>query len=170
MPEIEDSYVEFRDRFERLGLEPVLIGALAAARYRMAPRFTTDVDFLVRRMGDLVEDVRADGYDVHVMAEPGGEPYVAFIRGPGTKVDVLVAETEYQELALDRAVDGVLTVEDVLVHKLLAGRPRDGDDVSSILASGRAFDETYVARWAEVWGVTDRWLSARSSGLTDPTR
>jgi hypothetical protein len=161
LPEIEDFYVEFRDRLDRLGLEPVLIGALAAQRYRLAPRFTTDVDFLVRRMGDLVESMRADGFEVSVMSEPGGEPYVAFIRGRGAKVDVLVAETEYQEVALDRAVDGVLTVEDVIVHKLLAGRPRDRDDIASILATGRSFDEEYVSRWAEVWGVTDRWVEAR---------
>lgn len=64
MPEIEDSYVEFRERLDALGLEPVLIGALAAARYRLAPRSTTDVDFLVRRLGDLVEVVEAAGYDV----------------------------------------------------------------------------------------------------------
>jgi hypothetical protein len=161
LPEIEDSYVEFRDRLERLGLEPVLIGALAAQRYRLAPRFTTDVDFLVRRIGDLVESVRADGYEVSVMAEPGGEPYVVFIRGPGVKVDVLIAETEYQDVALDRAVDGVLTVEDVIVHKLLAGRPRDRDDITSILATGRPFDEGYVARWAEAWGVEERWAEIR---------
>lgn len=161
MPEIEDSYVEFRDRFEALGLEPVLIGALAAQRYRLAPRSTTDVDFLVRRLGDLVASTRADGFEVSVMAEPEGDPYVAFIRGRGVKVDVLVAETEYQEVALDRAVDGVLTVEDVLVHKLLAGRPRDRDDIASILATGRPFDEAYVARWAEVWGVGDLWAEVR---------
>lgn len=162
MPEIEDSYVAFRDRLEGLGLEPVLIGALAAQRYRLAPRFTTDVDFLVRRMGGLVEALRADGYEVSVMAEPDGEPYVAFIRGPGVKVDVLVAETEYQEVALDRAVDGVLTVEDVIVHKLLAGRPRDRDDISSILATGRPIDEAYVLRWAEAWGVEERWAEMRA--------
>jgi hypothetical protein len=36
LPEIEDSYVAFRDRLEALGLEPVLIGALAAQRDRWA--------------------------------------------------------------------------------------------------------------------------------------
>lgn len=164
MPEIEDSYVEFRDRLTALGLEPVLIGALAAQRYRLAPRFTTDVDFLVRRLGDLVAVLGAEGYDVSVMAEPGEEPYVAFIRGKGVQVDVLVAETEYQEVALDRAIDGVLTVEDVIVHKLIAGRPRDRDDIASILATGRPLDDGYVRRWAEVWGVADRWVEALGPG------
>jgi len=164
LPEIEDSYADFRERLEALGLEPVLIGALAAGRYRLAPRATTDVDFLVRRLGDLVGAMERDGFSVDVMAEPGEEPYVAFIRGKGVRVDVLVAETDYQREALDRAVDGVLTVEDVLVHKLLAWRPRDRDDVASILATGRPFDEGYVARWAEMWGVADRWAAARPAG------
>jgi len=103
LPEIEDSYVEFRERLEALGLEPVLIGALAAARYRLAPRATTDVDFLVRRLGDLVDVMRGEGYDVHVMAEPGDdEPYVVLIRGGGVKVDVLVAATDFSVAATTR--------------------------------------------------------------------
>jgi hypothetical protein len=161
LPEIEDSYAAFRDRLDALGLEPVLIGALAAQRYRLAPRSTTDVDFLVRRLGSLVEVMQGDGYDVHVMAEPGEEPYVVFISGEGVKVDVLVAETDYQREALDRAVDGVLSVEDVLIHKLLAWRARDRDDVASILATGRPVDEAYVDRWVAAWGVEEHWDEAR---------
>jgi hypothetical protein len=48
LPGIEDSSVAVGDRLEALGLEPVLIGALAARRDRLTPRFTTDVDVLVR--------------------------------------------------------------------------------------------------------------------------
>ena len=54
----------------------------------------------------------------------------------------------------------MLTVEDVIVHKLLADRARDRDDIASILATGRSFDEDYVRRWAAVWGVGERWTAA----------
>jgi hypothetical protein len=77
-------------------------------------------------------------------------------------VDLVMATTEYQRIAVERAIDHVLTVEDVFVHKLIAWRPRDQDDISSILSTRLAFDEEYVERWAREWGVEDRWREARS--------
>ncbi len=165
MPEPSDYWMEFRDRLAALGSDPVLIGALAAALYRREPRHTTDVDFLVRSLDGIPEKMRADGYDVRAMAEPGGRPYVVFIRGHGVKVDALLAETPYQLEALDRAVDGVITVEDVIVHKLLAWRPRDQDDIASILATRPAVDQDYITRWSSVWEVTERWEYAKAEWM-----
>jgi hypothetical protein len=56
----------------------------------------------------------------------------------------------------------VLTVEDVLVHKLIAWRARDRDDVRSILWTGLVFDRDYVDHWATEWMVEDRWREALS--------
>lgn len=164
MPEPWDYWTRYRDQLADLGTDPVLIGALAAGQYRLDPRATTDVDFLVRSLTGVPEHFEAQGYDVRVMTEPGEtEPYVVFIRGEGVAVDALRAETEYQRVAMDRAVDGVLTVEDVIVHKLLAWRPRDQDDVASILAAGHPLDIGYIERWAEEWDVLDRWRAATAS-------
>jgi hypothetical protein len=74
----------------------------------------------------------------------------------------LLAETEYQQEALARATNGFLTAEDVLVHKLIAWRPRDKDDIRSILEATREIDDAYVVRWATAWGVEARWHEARS--------
>lgn len=79
------------------------------------------------------------------MAEPGQSPYIVFIRGDDLVVDVLLAETNYQREAMERAVEGIITVEDVIVHKLPAWRARDRDDVASILAD-HARDEEYIER------------------------
>lgn len=169
MRETWDYYDEFRERLDGLGLDVVLIGALAAARYRLEPRLTTDVDFLARRLDGLVEAMTAEGYDLRVVAEPGEDPYVVFIRGKGIKVDVLLAETEYQIAALDRAVDGAITAEDVIVHKLLAWRSKDIDDIRSILAAGHDLDTTYIHEWATVWDVLDRWDEIGRGTRPDPT-
>ena len=48
MPSPSDYWTDFRDQLAALGVEPVLIGALAAIEYRAEERATTDVDFLVR--------------------------------------------------------------------------------------------------------------------------
>ena len=38
-------------------------------------------------------------------------------------------------------------VEDLIIHKLLAGRPRDLEDVRGVLARVPAIDEAYLTRW-----------------------
>lgn len=160
MPEPSDYSAEIRSVLAELGLEPVLIGALAAIVYRRTPRATTDVDFLVRRVTGLADRLRQLGYEVHELREGSDEPYVVFARGHGRRIDVLRAETDYQQTAIDRAVDGVLTPEDVIVHKLIAWRPRDRDDVAEILSAGLMLDVAYIRRWAEDWDVLDRWEEA----------
>ncbi len=161
MPEPSDYWTDFARRLSELAAEPVLIGALAALMYRAEPRFTTDVDFLVRSLEGVADAFRADGYDIREMAEPGGEPYVMFIRGHGMRVDALLVETDYQEEAHRRAVDGVLTVEDVIVHKLIAWRARDRDDIDSILSTRPSLDHAYIERWTQEWQVADRWTESQ---------
>ena len=163
MPAPADYSNEFAEYLRSLGREVALVGALAAIRYRAQERQTTDVDFLVGEIGNLKDRLEADGYEVRAMAEPGDpEPYLLFVRGNGVRVDVMAAQTRFQRAALERAIDGVITVEDVIVFKLLAWRPRDEDDVASILAAGHDLDEAYIETWAEEWGVSERWAEANS--------
>ncbi len=91
------------------------------------------------------------------MNDPDGEPYAFFVRGDDMKADVLVAETRYQEGAIARSLRTFLTIEDVLVHKLIAWRAKDQDDIRSILQAGQPYDVAYVERWAKEWAVLDRW-------------
>lgn len=162
MQEPSDYCEPFAEHLRELGLRPVLAGALAAQRYRGNVRFTTDVDFFVSNFGAVADALRGEGYEVRAMAEPGGEPYLLFVRGKGVKVDLLLASTEYHEEAMRRAVDNVLTIEDVIVQKLLAGRPRDRDDIDSIMATGPDLDADYIQRWTQVWEVEERWSEVRT--------
>lgn len=139
------------------------MGALAALRYRAEPRLTTDLDLLVQPAAGLTDAFRAEGFTVHEFADPGDPPHMALIRGKGIRADLLFAVVEYQRVALDRAVDHVISAEDVIVHKLIAWRHRDQDDVASILRTGRLIDEPYVEQWARQWEVADRWEEALRS-------
>lgn len=49
------------------------------------------------------------------------------------------------------------------MHKLIAWRPRDRDDIASILEAGHVLDEQFIERWAGEWDVLDRWDQARRS-------
>jgi hypothetical protein len=71
------------------------------------------------------------------------------------RVDLIFSFTPYESEAIHRAIGvqfGDTTVrfaaaEDLLVHKLVAGRPRDLDDVRSVLARQPSVDELYLERW-----------------------
>ena len=148
---------------EELGARWTVIGAVAAGFYRSTQRATTDVDYLVGWDERLVPGLVDAGFDVRLL-EDDGEPHLIRARRSDGQADLIVATTEYQQLAIDRAHDHVLTVEDVFIHKLIAWRSRDQDDVRSILSTGVAFDRAYVDRWAAAWGVEDRWRAALATG------
>lgn len=39
------------------------------------------------------------------------------------------------------------TAEDLIIHKVVAGRPRDIEDVRGILSKSRTIDLAYVEKW-----------------------
>ena len=158
-PESEGCSLAVNGLLDDLHARWTLVGAVAAGFYRATQRPTTDVDYLVAWDERLVPRLVDAGFDVRLL-EDNGEPHLIRARRTDGQVDLIVATTEYQERALDRARDHVLTVEDVFIHKLIAWRPRDQDDIRSILSTGIAYDAEYVNHWAREWGVEDRWREA----------
>jgi len=152
----------------------VLIGALAANRYRSSPRLTQDVDLLLADagagLGALEAAARAAGWQVR-RADPEGE--LLRLRHPEHGIaDLLIAGTGYQQEAIGRAREEllggdsipVLTAEDVIVHKLIAGRSQDRADIEAILATGLRLDESYIEHWARFWEVSELWDTLRAGG------
>lgn len=157
------SAADLRNLLTEHGITTVLIGAHAANRYRLEVRHTVDVDFLASSLTGAADVLRSVGCTVREITEDG-ETYLLSARIDSTVIDLLLAETDYQRGAMIRAVDGVLTIEDVIIHKLIAGRPRDTDDIQSILSTGREFDESFVVENAQQWGVEARWSEVRTGG------
>ena len=52
-------------------------------------------------------------------------------------------------------------VEDVIIHKLIAGRHQDIADIEAIVAGHLPLDETYLARWVGFWDVAATWQTLR---------
>lgn len=148
--------------FDDVGVDWTIVGALAANRYRATPRFTTDLDTMATFHPELVDRLTNAGYNVTVVADKGEPPHlIRCHRGPES-IDILVPVIEYQHEALRRAHDHVLTAEDVIIHKLIAGRPRDLDDIRSILEAGTVLDGGYLDRWIDAWDLRDRWALFRT--------
>jgi len=72
-------------------------------------------------------------------------------------VDLIFSFTQYEREAIRRAVLIQLEnvpvrfaeVEDLLIHKLVAGRPRDLEDIRGVLARRPKLDRSYLKKWLD---------------------
>jgi hypothetical protein len=155
-----------------LGIRWVLIGALAANRYRSSPRLTQDIDLLLADRGpgiDALESVLQDAGWAVLRASP--EADLLRLRHSELGIaDLMIAGTDYQQEAIrrahresfgERASANVLAPEDVIVHKLIAGRTQDLADIEAVLSAKVALDESYIERWAAFWDVLEVWRGMR---------
>jgi hypothetical protein len=73
----------------------------------------------------------------------------------GVRVDFVFSFTPYEAQAIQRATSvnvsdtpvRFATAEDLIIHKLVAGRPRDLEDVRGIIARQKHLDGAYVKHW-----------------------
>lgn len=163
-----------------------LMGGLAVAAWKH-PRATRDIDLLIAidppATDDLIRDLRDAGlYPKHdpFVSQVDETRFIQFSYRPteshfALRVDFLLADSEYHRMALNRRrtirideIDrdvAVLSCEDLILHKLLAGRMIDRADASSLLAINRAVLEfDYLHEWTrrlaveseyeEVWQAT----------------
>jgi hypothetical protein len=75
----------------------------------------------------------------------------------GTRLDLLLADTPYDVLAIQRGRDievqsgltiRVCSPEDLIIYKLISTRPRDHEDAAGVVRrQGDALDDLYVLDW-----------------------
>lgn len=164
---IDEALASYLHAFFGTASDWAVIGGHAANLYRAEARATVDTDVLVAATGRSIEEIAVamgrDGWSVRAM--PDGN-WLLRVKHPKLGVvDVIAAETAYQAAALARArateFDGIplraLAVEDVLIHKMIAGRFKDEADVEDILRADPDLDDDYLGHWLEEWGVEDRF-------------
>ncbi|NQU21122.1 MAG: hypothetical protein HQ567_07550 [Candidatus Nealsonbacteria bacterium] len=161
----------------RLNVPAAVMGGIALAAWKYV-RATRDIDLLVSIAGrdteDLIRELRAAGIHSKGSApvtslgqltavQLAYEPPETFME---LQVDLLLAKSDYHEQALRRQVStrlpdldveiGVLACEDLILHKLLAGRIIDRADVASLLRANReTLDLDYLRPWVKDLEVTD---------------
>ncbi len=101
-------------------------------------------------------------------------------RSTGIKVDCIFSFTPYERQAIERAevvTEGGARVryaapEDLIIHKLVANRPVDIEDVTAILArSGDRMDRDYLRNWLQQFAsVLDRDLWKQFEALEGTRR
>ena len=165
----------------RVRIPYMVIGGQAVLRHG-EPRLTKDIDLTlgadVDRLRDVVELATSLGlrplvdpetFTPETLVLPCEDP------GSGIRVDFVFSFSPYEAEAIGRA-EGVqignasvrfATVEDLLVQKIIAGRPRDLEDARIVSAKNPEFDRAYVERWlTEFQGVTEEPLLERFRAIT----
>ena len=73
----------------------------------------------------------------------------------GIKIDFIFSFTPYEKQAIGNAIDVKIsdkmvkfaTLEDVIIHKIIAGRARDIEDIKAILLKNPDYNTKYIYKW-----------------------
>lgn len=172
-PDFERLIAGVSRGLEVRGVPFMLIGGQAVLLHG-EPRLTQDIDVSLGvasdRLPAIMDAAAAAGLRA-LPAEPESfveETFVLPCGEPGTglRVDFIFSTTPYEAQAIDRAVDVEIrdllvpfaAAEDLILHKLFAGRPRDLEDAAGVVRrKGDEIDWDYVLRWADEFaGVPGR--------------
>jgi predicted nucleotidyltransferase len=126
------------------------------------PRMTRDIDITVgitTQKMDQILDVVGD-----IQLKPLVDPHEFTLRtmvlpcqDPEShiRVDFIFSFSPYERQAMERVrlvdIEGVhvkfASAEDLVIHKVFAGRPRDMEDVKSVLIKNPGMDTRYIRHW-----------------------
>lgn len=165
-PNVTALLASLTSELDRRALRFMLIGGQAVLLHGRA-RFTAAADITLDAGPSALGDLRAACDTLHLTPiAPPAETLESFVlrtfvlparhAATGIRVDFIFSTTAYEAEAVARAqrvsVGGTpvpfATAEDLVVHKLFAGRARDIEDVEGIVhRQGAALDWAYLERW-----------------------
>jgi len=140
----------------------MVIGGQAVLLYG-EPRLTKDIDITLSIDADKVPTILelANDLKLRVLVR-NPERFARQTKvlpvlddAPGIRVDFIFSSSAYETEAIARAVPvrlGRATVkfaslEDLVIHKVIAARPRDLEDVKSVLTKNAKYDSKYIETW-----------------------
>jgi hypothetical protein len=170
---------------EGRGVPFMLIGGQAVLLHG-DPRLTQDIDVTLGAGPGRWKDILDACADIGL--EPLPDDVRRFVEttfvlptldaATGIRVDLIFSTTPYEAQAIDRAtrveIAGkevpFVTAEDLIIHKLFAGRARDLEDAASVVRrKGPELDWDYMREWAQAFAQIEgrEELPARLEKLRD---
>ena len=146
----------------RHNLPYMIIGGQAVLLYG-EPRLTRDIDITLGVNADYIDELLVVIRELSLKPIPEDiESFVrqtmvlpAFDETTGIRVDFIFSFTPYEIEAIKRARRIKIleqevcfaSPEDVIIHKIFAGRPRDIEDVRTIILKNPGIDIQYIKSW-----------------------
>src|SRR5208337_3173869 len=150
---------------------PYMIIGDQAVLFYGEPRLTRDIDITLGANVDSLNTVLEVIKDLSLKPIPGDtEAFVQKImvlpavdENTGIRVDFIFSFTPYETGAIKRSRKveilgqeiAFASPEDVIIHKIFAGRPRDLEDVKSILIRNHDLDTKYIRGWLVEFDAAD---------------
>ena len=148
----------------RYSIPYMIIGGQAVLLYG-EPRATRDIDITLGIDTDRLDEMLqlADELSLRTLPNEIKEFVLETMVLPclheetGIRVDFIFSFTPYEAQAMKRVnkkmIQGIevcfASPEDVIIHKIFAGRPRDIEDVRSILLRNADIDMKYIRSWLD---------------------
>jgi hypothetical protein len=147
---------------DKHNLPYMIIGGQAVLLYG-EPRLTRDIDITLGVNNDSLD--RLLGAVQELFLKPLPEDIEAFVKqtmvlptldeATGIRVDFIFSDTPYETNAIQRARKittleqkvNFASPEDLIIHKIFAGRPRDLEDVRTVLLKNPNIDTAYIRNW-----------------------
>lgn len=147
---------------QRQGLAYMIIGGQAVLLYG-EPRLTRDIDITLGADIDQLEELLVVTQELTLKPIP--KDPATFVKetmvfpvieeNTGIRVDFIFSYTPYENQAIRRAKSVLIkdqavffaSPEDVIIHKIFARRPRDLEDVRTILLKNPNLDLSYIRDW-----------------------
>ena len=140
----------------------MIIGGQAVLLYG-EPRLTRDIDITLGVNVDHLDELLAVVQELTLKPLP--KDLKSFVRQTmvlpaldettGIRVDFIFSFTPYETEAIKRAKKikimdrevNFASPEDLIIHKIFAGRPRDIEDVRTVLLKNPDIDVQYIRKW-----------------------
>jgi hypothetical protein len=155
--------------FEREQIPYMIIGGQAVLVYGV-PRLTQDIDITLGIGPGELDDLLGiiDGLGWIVLVQEAHEFVQRTLILPcqvpenEIRVDFIFSFSPYKRQAIERARPILINdasvrfaaIEDVIIHKLIARRPRDLEDIRGMLLKNTEIDWSYVDHWLEQFEET----------------
>lgn len=147
---------------DRKKIPYMIIGGQAVLLYG-TPRLTKDIDITLGIPAERISDITGICKSARLNILP--EDYEDFVsktfvlpvedKKSGIRVDFIFSFTPYEKQAIKRSKKvqigdisvNFASVEDLIIHKLFAGRARDMEDVKNIMLKNTRLNKRYINKW-----------------------
>jgi Nucleotidyl transferase AbiEii toxin, Type IV TA system len=158
----EEILARLGTALKKSSLPYMVIGGQAVLLYG-EPRLTRDIDITLGVNTDRLDELLGLIRELNLKLLPKDPP--AFVKETmvlpcldpptGIRVDFIFSFTPYETEAISRAkaisIGGqqvfFASAEDVIIHKIFAGRPRDLEDARIIILKNKNLNWAYVENW-----------------------
>ncbi len=162
----EELLIRIAKTLDNNNIPYMIIGGQAVLLYG-EPRLTKDIDITLGVSIDKLSELLSIIKKIELMPLP--ENIIGFTQKTfvlpakdiktNIRVDFIFSQTSYEKQAIERVnkinlkntILKFASIEDVIIHKIFAARPRDIEDAKSIMIKNPNFDKNYIRKWLKVF-------------------